>query len=90
MTTTYGGRLRPAGAPRTGSLGRPPFVLLAPAALAAALLVVPLLTLVLDTPWHDFFSQLTSTPVLQALWLTALASLVTSVSSLVWALRRKR
>ena len=69
--------------PRSGSLGRPPFVLLAPAALAAALLVVPLLTLVLDTPWHDFFSQLTSTPVLQALWLTALASVATVIACLL-------
>ena len=35
-------------------LGRPPVVLLVPAVLAAALLVVPLVALVLQTPWSDF------------------------------------
>ncbi|WP_202879279.1 molybdate ABC transporter permease subunit [Nocardioides cynanchi] len=66
-----------------GTLGRPPFALLAPACLAAALLVVPLVTLVLDTPWSDFWGQVGSQPVRQALWLTALASLATVVACLV-------
>ena len=52
-------------------LGRPPLSLMIPAALAAALLVVPLLSLVLDTPWSRLQSQMTSSSVLQALWATA-------------------
>jgi molybdate transport system permease protein len=77
-----------------GTLGRPPFALLAPACLAAALLVVPLLTLILATPWGDFWSQLTSHPVLEALRLTALASAATVVfclllgTPLAWLLAR--
>jgi molybdate transport system permease protein len=66
-----------------GTLGRPPLVLLVPACLAAALLVVPLVTLVLDTPWGDFWSQVGSQPVRQALSLTALASLATVAACLV-------
>jgi molybdate transport system permease protein len=64
-------------------MGRPPVVLLVPAVLAAALLVVPLVTLVFDTPWSGFWSQLTSTSVLQALWLTLLASVSTVVACIV-------
>jgi molybdate transport system permease protein len=66
-----------------GTLGRPPLTLLVPACLAAALLVVPLVTLVLDTPWGDFWSQVGSQPVRQALSLTALASLATVAACLV-------
>lgn len=64
-------------------LGRPPAVLLVPAVLAAALLVVPLASLVLDTPWSDFWSQLTSSSVLEALRLTIIASLSTVVACVV-------
>jgi molybdate transport system permease protein len=84
---------------RTGTksgpaLGRPPALLLVPAVLAAALLVVPLVSLVLQTPWSDFFSELASTQVLQALWLTAIASVCTVVACialgtpLAWVLAR--
>jgi molybdate transport system permease protein len=66
-----------------GTLGRPPLVLLVPACLAAALLVVPLLTLVVDTPWRDFWSQVGSQAVRQALGLTVLASLATVLACLV-------
>jgi molybdate transport system permease protein len=66
-----------------GSLGRIPVVLLLPAVLAAALLVVPTVSLVLKTPWGDFLGQVTSTPVLQALWLTCVASVATVVLCLV-------
>jgi molybdate transport system permease protein len=82
VTTSYGGR-PDADRSRGGSLGRPPFALLAPACLAAALLIAPLVTLVLDTPWGDFLSQLTSEPVLEALWLTVLASAVTVIACLL-------
>ena len=62
--------------------------------LASALLVVPTLSLVLQTPWGDFLSQVSSTAVLQALWLTALASVATVVlcmvlgTPLAWLLAR--
>ena len=66
-----------------GALGRPPAVLLVPATLGAALLVVPTLSLMVQTPWRDFFSLVTSTSVLQALWLTALASVATVIACLI-------
>lgn len=77
-----------------GTLGRPPLVLVVPAALAAALLVVPLVTLVLDTPWGSFLDQLGSTAVRDALRLTALSSAATVVACallgtpLAWLLAR--
>jgi molybdate transport system permease protein len=81
---------------RTGQphLGRPPLVLLVPAAIAALLLVVPLATLVADTPWHSLGEQLTSGAVGDALYLTVLASALTVVFCLVlgtplaWVLAR--
>jgi len=75
-------------------LGRPPLVLLVPAALAAALLVIPLVTLVLDTPWASLAGQLGSTAVRDALRLTVLASLSTVAlclllgTPLAWLLAR--
>ena len=65
------------------TLGRPPAVLVVPAALAASLLVLPLVSLVLDTPWSTFLEQLTSEPVREALRLTAVASGATVVACLV-------
>ncbi|GAA2007328.1 ABC transporter permease [Nocardioides kribbensis] len=58
-------------------------MLVVPGAVAAALLVVPLVTLVLDTPWGDFLDQLGSAPVLAALRITALTSAVTVLACLV-------
>jgi molybdate transport system permease protein len=58
-------------------------VLLVPAAVAVVLLVLPLVSLVLDTPWADFFTQVSSRAVLDALWLTALASVATVAACLV-------
>jgi molybdate transport system permease protein len=69
-------------------------VLLVPGAVAALVLVVPLLTLVADTPWNRLGSQLTSSAVGDALWLTVLASLLTVVFCLLlgtpvaWVLAR--
>jgi molybdate transport system permease protein len=77
-----------------GALGRIPLLLLVPAVLASALLVVPTLSLVLQTPWGELLSQVSSTAVLQALWLTALASVATVVlcmllgTPLAWLLAR--
>jgi len=72
-----------APAATRGGLGRTPLVLLVPAVLAAALLVVPTVSLMVQTPWGDFFSQVASTSVLQALWLTSLASVATVVACLL-------
>ncbi|MFA6575260.1 MAG: ABC transporter permease [Nocardioides sp.] len=76
------------------ALGRPPTPLVALAAVAATLLVVPLLTLVVDTPWGSFLSLLGSDAVLDALRITALTSLLTVVgcvalgTPLAWLLAR--
>jgi molybdate transport system permease protein len=84
-------RVSSSGQPR---LGRPPLVLLVPGAIAALLLVVPMVTLVANTPWGDFVHQLTSTAVRDALWLTVLASALTVVfclllgTPLAWLLAR--
>ncbi|MCW2852758.1 MAG: Molybdate transport system permease protein [Nocardioides sp.] len=65
------------------ALGRPPLVLLVPAVLAAALLVLPLVSLVLDTPWTTFLDRLASREVGEALRLTAVASGATVVACLL-------
>lgn len=64
------------------TLGRPPLVLVLPAALAAVLLVVPLVTLVADTPWADLPGQLADPRVRDALWLTTATSLATVAACL--------
>ena len=80
--------------PRQPRLGRPPVVLIVPAAIAALLLVVPMVTLIADTPWSDFGDQVTSRAVGEALWLTVLASAFTVVlclllgTPLAWVLAR--
>lgn len=67
----------------TRTLGRPPLVLVVPAALAAALLIVPLVTLVLDTPWSTFLNEIRSEAVRDALWITGVASTITVLVCLV-------
>ena len=64
-------------------LGRPPAVLLVPAVVAVALLVVPLATLVLDTPWRTLPEHLGSQVVREALGITALSSLLTVLACVV-------
>src|SRR5690606_29999747 len=56
---------------RQAALGRPPAPLVVLAGVAATLLVVPLLTLVVDTPWGSFLTLLGSDAVLDALRITA-------------------
>nr|WP_218842952.1 ABC transporter permease [Nocardioides marinus] len=51
--------------------------MLLPGSLGAALLVVPLVALVLDTPWRDLGTQLADPAVRDALWLSALTSALT-------------
>lgn len=85
----------PARTPaRAPSLGRPPLLLLVPGSIAAALLVVPLIALVLDTPWSDLGGQLADPAVRDALWLSGLTSALTVAlcvllgTPLAWLLAR--
>jgi molybdate transport system permease protein len=64
-------------------LGRPPLVLVLPATVAVALLVLPLVALVLSTPWDTFVSHVRSEPVREALWLTGLTSALAVAGCLV-------
>lgn len=65
-----------------------------PGTLGAALLVVPLVSLVLDTPWSDLGAQLADPAVRDALWLSGLTSASTVVlcvllgTPLAWLLAR--
>jgi molybdate transport system permease protein len=69
-------------------------LLVVPGTVAALLLVVPLVTLIANTPWGRLGDQLTSQAVRDALWLTALASVLTVVlcllfgTPLAWLLAR--
>lgn len=69
-------------------------MLLVPGAIAALVLVVPLVTLVADTPWDRFGAQLATSAVRDALWLTVLASVLTVFfclllgTPLAWVLAR--
>ena len=63
-------------------LGRPPALLMVPAALAALLLLVPLVAMVASTSWRDLPGHLTSGVALDALRL----SLVTSTIAIVCCL----
>ncbi|WP_240770353.1 molybdate ABC transporter permease subunit [Nocardioides sp. GY 10127] len=75
-------------------LGRPPVVLLVPAVLASALVVVPLVALVASAPWSTMGERLASSAVAQALALSIGTSLVTVVACLLlgtplaWVLAR--
>ena len=64
-------------------LGRAPAVLLVPAVVGVALLVVPLATLVLDTPWRTLPEHLGSEAVREALVITALSSGLTVIACMV-------
>jgi molybdate transport system permease protein len=76
------------------ALGRPPLLLVVPAALAALFLVVPLVALVLETPWRDLWTLVRTEAVLDALRLTVVTSLATVAVCLVtgtplaWVLAR--
>ncbi|MGA8845478.1 MAG: ABC transporter permease, partial [Nocardioides sp.] len=73
---------------------RPPALLLVPAVLAAAFLVVPLGALVADTPWSNLWSQLGKSNVQDALRISALTSALTVLicavvgTPLAWLLAR--
>ncbi len=79
---------------RGPALGRAPALLVVPALVGVIFLLLPMAALLIRTPWDEFFGQLTSPAILDALRL----SLVTSLSALVvvfllgvplaWALAR--
>src|SRR5438874_12551969 len=62
---------------------RPPIWIAILAAIGAAFFVVPLVGLVVRTPWGDALQSLTSTDTLQALKLSLIASLSSTALSLV-------
>ncbi len=66
-------------AARGPALGRPPTRLVLPALLAVVFLALPLLALLVRTPWSTFVARLTSPAVLEALRL----SLVTALAAIV-------
>src|SRR3546814_14628489 len=70
----------------TDSLGRPPARLLVPAVLGTLLLLVPLVSLVLSTPWSLLGEQLASSELRQALWLSVLTATVAMLDCLLLGL----
>jgi molybdate transport system permease protein len=64
---------------RGPAVGRAPALLLVPALVAVVFLALPMVALLVSTPWSDFFSQLTEPAILDALRL----SLETSTLALV-------
>ena len=64
---------------RGPALGRAPALLLVPAAVGVLFLMLPMVALLIRTPWQDFIDQLTSPAILDALRL----SLITSLAALV-------
>ncbi|HEY9566309.1 MAG TPA: ABC transporter permease [Nocardioides sp.] len=70
----------------TDSLGRPPARLLVPAVLGTLLLLVPLVSLVLSTPWSLLGEQLASSELRQALWLSVLTATVAMLACLLLGL----
>jgi len=67
-------------------LGRPPALLMVPAALATGLLVVPLVAMVAATDWAALPAQLRSEPLRQALWLSLSTSTAAMLVCLVLGL----
>ena len=76
------------------ALGRPPVLLLVPAGVAVAFLVVPLLALLLRVPWGDIVSRLGDPAIRDALRLSLVTAsaavvIVTMIGiPLAWALAR--
>ncbi|MCY9784059.1 ABC transporter permease [Nocardiopsis sp. EMB25] len=74
--------------------GRPPWILLVPALLGVAFLVLPLLGLLVSTPWATMGARITDPAVLSALWLSlSTATAATAVClvlgvPLAWLLAR--
>lgn len=75
-----------AVAERRDPLGRPPLLLLAPAALAVFVLVVPLVAMVTAINWDALPSQLAAAPLRSALWLSLSTSTAAMLVCLVLGL----
>ncbi len=91
------GRSEDAVTPRASRRrGRPPVFLVIPAALGLALFAIPVLGLLLRTPWRDLPALLTTKVVTEAFWLSMLSSLSAAAVSLLlgiplaWILARVR
>ncbi|MFF8956139.1 ABC transporter permease [Streptomyces sp. NPDC014894] len=67
-------RLRPQGPAGTGTGVRAPLALTVPALLAVAFLLLPLLGILVHTPWADLGTHLSSPAVVEALRLSLLVS----------------
>ncbi|WP_116246597.1 ABC transporter permease [Nocardiopsis sp. FIRDI 009] len=63
--------------------GRPPWILLVPALLGVAFLVLPLLGLLASTPWATMGERITDPAVLSALWLSLSTATVATAVCLV-------
>jgi molybdate transport system permease protein len=70
----------------TDPLGRPPALLMVPAAVAVLLLVVPLAAMVAATHLPGLPAQLRSEPLREALWLSVLTSTIATLFCLVLGL----
>ncbi len=67
-------------------LGRPPALLLVPAAIATGLLVVPLVAMVAATDWAGLPDELRSEPLREALWLSLTTATAAALICLVLGL----
>ncbi|MFI6878853.1 ABC transporter permease [Streptomyces sp. NPDC050400] len=76
-------RSRPPGRTGSGGFRGAPLPLLLPALVGLAFLIVPLIALLVRTPWSDLPAQLTSAAVWQALRLSLLCATAATAVSLV-------
>ncbi len=77
---------RAATRPARSPLGRAPALLVLPATVATALLLVPLVAMVAATDWSALPGELASEPLQEALWLSVSTSTVAMVVCLVLGL----
>lgn len=83
MTDRSGGKPSGVSSSAASSLGRPPLRLTAPAALAAAFLVVPLVAVVVRAPWASLAPVLNTQATRDALRLSLLTSLASTLACLL-------
>jgi molybdate transport system permease protein len=83
LRSRTGRAARPRRAPRTTAARHVPLPLLLPALLGVAFLTLPLLGLLVRTPWSDLAGELRGTQVLQALRLSLITASLATVLSLV-------
>lgn len=82
--------------PRRRPRPSPPLFILIPAAIGLALFVIPVLGLLVRTPWQDLLSLLSAEMVSETLWLSLISSMAAAAISLVlgvplaWILARSQ